>query len=173
VLTDEFVSLFLLEEDPKTYQEAMSSIDAIFWKEAIKSEIDSLESNKTWELTNLPKGCRPISNKLIFQKKFRMDSSIERYKAILIIRGFDQKKEIDFFGTYSLTTKIVMIITLVALAAILDLVVYQMDVKTAFFNGDLEEEIYMIQPERCDFPGQENKVCKLRKSLHGLKQAPK
>ena len=117
----------------------------------------------------MPKACRPISSKWIFKKKLRTNGSIERYKARLVIRGFDQKKEIDFFGTYSLTTKIVMIITLVALAAILDLVVYQMDVKTAFFNGDLEEEIYMIQPERCDFPGQENKVCKLRKSLYGRK----
>jgi len=62
-LTNEFMSLFLLKEDPKTYQEAMRSIDATFWKEAIKSEIDSLESNRTWELTDLPKECRPISSK--------------------------------------------------------------------------------------------------------------
>ena len=62
-LTDEFMSLFLFGEDPKTYQEAMRSIDATFWKEAIKSEIDSLELNKTWELTDLSKECRPISSK--------------------------------------------------------------------------------------------------------------
>ena len=85
-LTNEFMSLFLLEEDLKTYREAMRSIDASFWKEAIKSEIDSLESNKTWELTDLPKGCRPISSKWIFKKKLRMDSSIQRYKARLVIR---------------------------------------------------------------------------------------
>jgi len=88
-LIDEFMSLFLLEEDPKTYQEAMRSIDVTFWKEAIKSEIDSLESNKIWELTNLPKRCRLISCKWIFKKKLRMDGSIKRYKARLVIRGFD------------------------------------------------------------------------------------
>jgi len=111
-LTNEFMSLFLLEEDPKTYQEAMRSIDANFWKEAIKSEMDSLELNKTWELTNLPKGCRPISSKWIFKKKLRMDSFIERYKARLVISGFDQKKGIDFFYTYSPVIKIATIRTL-------------------------------------------------------------
>jgi len=171
-LTNEFVSLFLLEEDPKTYQEDMMSIDATFWKEVIKSEIDSLESNKTWELTDLPKGCRTISSKCIFKKKLRTDASIEIYKARLVIRGFNQKKGIDFFDTYSPVIEIVMIRTLVALASIHDLIVHQMDVKIAFLNGDLEEEIYMSQPEGCEVPGQENKVCKLRKSLCGLKQAP-
>jgi len=68
VITDEFVSNFLIEEDLKTYQEAVRSIDVIFWKEAIKSEIDSLKSNKIWELTDLPKGCRPITSKWIFKK---------------------------------------------------------------------------------------------------------
>jgi len=143
-LTDEFVSLFLLEEDPKTYQEAMKSIDATFWREAIKSEIDSLKSNKTSELTDLPEGCRPISSKCIFKKKLRTGDSIERYKARLVIRGFDQKKRIDFFDTYSPVTKIAVIRTLITLAAIHDLVVHQVDVKTAFLNGDLEEEIYML-----------------------------
>jgi len=70
-------------------------------------------------------------------------------------------------------TKIAAIRTLIALAAIFDLVVHQMDVKTVFLNGDLEKEIYMIQPEGCEVPGQKNKVCRLRKSLYGLKQAPK
>ena len=89
VITKEFVSNFLIEEDPKTYQEAIRCIDAIFWNEAIKSEIDSLESNKTWKLTYLPKGCRPISNKWIFKKKLKGDGLIDKYKARLVIRGFD------------------------------------------------------------------------------------
>ena len=172
-ITEELVSIFLIEEDPKIYQEAIRSIDAAFWREAIKSEIDSLESNKTWELTDLPKGCRPISSKWIFKKKLRSDGSIDKYKARLVIRGFDQRKGIDYFDTYSPVTKIATIRSLIALAAIFDLVVHQMDVKTAFLNGDLEEEIYMTQPEGCEVPGQEDKVCKLRKSLYGLKQAPK
>jgi len=173
VIIEEFVSNFLIEEDPKTYHEAIKSIDATFWKEAIKSEIDSLESNKTWELIDLPKGCRPIRSKWIFKKKLRADGTIDKYKARLVIRGFDQRKGIDYFDTYSPVTKIATIKALIAIAATYDLVVHQMDVKTAFLNGDLEEEIYMTQPEGCEVPGQENKVCRLRKSLYGLKQAPK
>jgi len=92
VITKEFVSNFLIEEDPKTYQEDVRSVDAIFWKEAFKSEIDSLESNKTWEFTYLPQGCKPISSKWIFKMKLMSDGSIDKYKARLIIRGFEQKK---------------------------------------------------------------------------------
>ncbi|OIT00787.1 hypothetical protein A4A49_60062, partial [Nicotiana attenuata] len=69
VLSDELVSIYLIEEDPKTYSEAMRSIDASFWKEAIKSELDSIVSNHTWDLSDLPKGCKPISSKWIFKKK--------------------------------------------------------------------------------------------------------
>jgi len=126
-------------------------------------KIDSLESNKIWELTYLPKGCRPISSKWIFKKKLRFDNSIDKYKAILVIRGFDQKKRIDYFDAYSPVTKIATIRALLALATIYDLVVYQMDVKIAFLNADLEEEIYMTQTECCEVLGQEKKVCRLKK----------
>ena len=172
-MTNEFMSLFLLEEDPKTYQEPMWSIDAIFWKEANESKIDSLKSDKTWELAGLHKGCRLINSKWILKKKLRTDNSIERYKVRLVVRGFNQKKGIDFFDTYSPVTKITTIRTLIALAAIHDLVVHQMDVKISFLNSDLEEEIYMSQPKGCEVSDQKNKVCKLRKPLYGLKQAPK
>jgi len=153
VITEELVSIFLVEEDPKTYQEAVRSIDATFWKEAIKSEIDSLESNKTWEFTYLPKGCKPISSKWIFKKKLKSDGSIDKYKARLVIRGFDQKKGIRGFDTCSPMTKIATIRTLIALATIFNLVVHQMDVKTAFLNGGLEQEIYTTQLEGCEVPG--------------------
>jgi len=168
-LTEELVFIFLIEEDPKTYQEVVRSINATFWKEAIKSEIESLQSNKTWELTDLPKHCRPISSKWIFKKKLRSDGTIDKYKARVVVRGFDQKEGIDYFDTYSPVTKISTIRTLIALATIFDLVVHQMDVKTAFLNGNIEEEIYMTQPEGCVVPGQESKVCRLRKFLYGLK----
>ena len=170
--SDELVSTFFIEEDPKTYEKAMRSIDVGFWKEAIKSELDSIVSNQTWELVELPKGCKPISSKWIFKKKLRHDGSIDKYKARLVIRGFNQKRGIDYFDTYSPMTKIATIRTLVALALIHSIVVHQMDVKTAFLNGDLEEEIYMSQPEGCVVLGQESKVCRLKKSLYALKQTP-
>jgi len=159
------VSIFLIKKDPKSYQEAIRSIDATFWREAIKNEINSLESNKTWELTDLPKGYRPISSKQIFKERLRSDGSIDKYKARLVIRGLNQKKRIDCFETHSPMTKIATIRSLIVLAAIFDLIVPQMAVKIGFLNGDLEEEIYMIQPEGCKGPGQENRVCRLRKSF--------
>ena len=117
-------------------------------------------SNQTWELTDLPKGCKPITSKWIFKRKIRPDGTIERFKARLVVRDFTQKKDFDYFDTYSPVTKISTIRTLVALAAIHNLIIHQMDVKTAFLNGELKEEIYMSQPEGFVVTGQENKVCK-------------
>jgi hypothetical protein len=91
----------------------------------------------------------------------------------LVAKGYRQKQNVDYFDTYSPVTRIASIKILFAIASIYKLVVHQMDVKTAFLNGDLEEEIYMEQPEGCVVPSQEHKVCKLVKSLYGLKQAPK
>ena len=85
----------------------------------------------------------------------------------------DNKEGLDYFDTYSPVTRITSIRLVLAIAAIRNLQVHQMDVKTAFLNGELEEEIYMEQPEGFVASGQENKVCKLVKSLYGLKQAPK
>ncbi|KAL0533870.1 hypothetical protein IC582_028141 [Cucumis melo] len=143
------------------------------WKEAIKSELDSLVMNHTWDLVDLPMGKKPIRCKWIFKRKTKPNGSIERYKARLVVVGYTQKQGIDYFDTYSLITKITTIRDLIVLAAIHSFLIHQMDVKTAFLNGDLEEEIYMTQPEGFQISGQENKVCKLRKSLHGLKQVPK
>ena len=91
LLSDELVSAFFIKEDPKTYEEAMRSIDVSFWKEAIKSELDSIVSNQTWELIELPKGYKSISSKWIFKKKLRPDGSIDKYKARLVIRGLTKK----------------------------------------------------------------------------------
>ena len=91
---------------------------------------------------------------------------------MLVAKGFQQRKDIDYFDTFAPMTRIASIRVLIALASIHNLVIHQMDVKTAFLNGDLEEEIYMDQPEGCVVPRKEKKVCKLVK-LYGLKQAPK
>ena len=96
------------------------------------------------------------------------DWSIDKYKARLVIKGYRQTEGPDYFDRYSPVTRINSIRMVLS-----NLEVHQMDVKTAFLNGDLDEEIYMEQPEGSPTPGQENKVCKLVKSLYGLKQAPK
>jgi len=137
------------------------------------TEIESIEKNNTWTLVDLPKGAKPIGCKWIFKKKYHPDGSIDKYKARLVAKGFTQKPNIDYFDTFAPVTRISSIRVLLALAATHKLVIHQMDVKIAFLNGDLEEEIYMTQPEGCVVPGQENKVYKLLKSLYGLKQAPK
>ena len=164
---------FMFEDDPKTFGEAMRSIDAPFWKEAINNEMNSLKENKTWFLTDLPPGCRSIGCKWIFRKKLRTDGSVDKFKARLVVIGCQQVEGVDFFDTYSPVSKITTIRVLIVVTCIFNLQIRQMDVKTAFLNGDLEEEIYMKQPEGFIKSGKENKVCKLVKSLYGLKQAPK
>ncbi|GJR12720.1 zinc finger, CCHC-type containing protein [Tanacetum coccineum] len=137
-------------------------------KEAIDDEIGSIMENNTWVLSDLPPGC-----KWIFKRKMKVDGTIDKFKARLVIQGFRQKEGIDYFDTYAPVARITTIRLLLALAAIHNLVIHQMDVKTAFLNGDLDEEVYMKQPEGFVMPGNEHKVCKLVKSLYGLKQAPK
>ena len=145
----------------------------MLWKEAIKTKFYSILKNQTWELVNLPSRAKPISYKWIFKRKDLPNGSIEKYKAKLVAKGFSQKQNIDYFDTFAPVTRISSIHILIALASTHRLFIHQMNVKTTFLNGDLEEEIYMLQHEGCITPGQENKVCKLRKSLYGLKQAPK
>jgi len=164
-LNETFISLHMLEDDPKTYDEAVSSLDASLWKDAIKSEIESIMSNHTWELVDMPKGNKAIGCKWIFKKKLKIDGSVERYNARLVVKGFTQKHGIYFFDTYSPVTKISTIRALFSLDSSYKLLVYQMDVKTVFLNGDLNEEIYMAKPLGRVDPRQENKVFKLRKSL--------
>ena len=122
---------------------------------------------------DLPPGSKPLGYKWIFKRKMKTDGTIDKYKARLVIKGYKQKEGLDYFDTYSPVTRITSIRMVLAIAALQNLEIHQMDVKTAFLNGDLDEEIYMEQPEGFVALGQEKKVCKLVKSLYGLKQAPK
>ncbi|GKB92887.1 retrovirus-related pol polyprotein from transposon TNT 1-94, partial [Tanacetum coccineum] len=168
----DFVS-FMVENEPTSYREAVTSSEGQQWREAIKSEIESILQNHTWELVDLPPGCKPLGYKWIFKKKMKADGTVDKYKARVVIQGFRQREGLDYFDTYSPVTRITSIRMIIAIAALRNLEIHQMDVKTAFLNGDLEEEIYMNQPEGFIAPGQEGKVCRLVKSLYGLKQAPK
>jgi hypothetical protein len=144
-----------------------------FWKEAIRSEIDSIMSNATWEVVERPYGCKPIGSKWVLKKKRRPDGTIQRYKARLVIEGYSQKEGEDFFDTYSPVSRLTKIRVLLSLTVSHGLLVHQMDVKTTFLNGELDEEIYMERPVGFVANDQEGMVCKLLKSLYGLKQAPK
>jgi hypothetical protein len=129
--------------------------------------------NETWGVVERPYGCKPIGSKWVFKKKLIPDGTIERYKARLVIKGYSQKEGEDFFDTYSPMARLTIIRVLLFLAASHGLIVHQMDVKTTFINGELDEEIYMEQPARFVANCQEGMVCKLLKSLYGLKQEPK
>nr|GEV20403.1 zinc finger, CCHC-type [Tanacetum cinerariifolium] len=147
-----------IEKDPRIYNEAMQSQDAAFWKETIDDEIRSIIENNTWVLFDLPPGCKPLGCKWIFKKKMKVDGTIDKFKARLVIQGFRKKEGIDYFDTYAPVARITTIRLLLALAVIHNLVIHQMDVKTTFLNGNLDEEVYMKQPEGFVMPGNEHKV---------------
>nr|GEW38983.1 hypothetical protein [Tanacetum cinerariifolium] len=139
-------------------------------KKAINDEIDSIMGNNTWLLTDLPPGCRPLGCKWIFKIKLKVDKTVEKFKERLVIQGFRQKLWIDYFDTYAQVVRISTIRLLIAMASIYSLIIHQMDVKTTFLNDELKEEAYMNQPQGFIMPDNKNKICKLIKSLYGLKQ---
>jgi hypothetical protein len=141
---DDYI-LYLVDDTPSTTEEAYSSPDADFWKEAIRSKMDSIMSNGTWEVVERPYGFKSIGSKWVFQKKLRPDGTIERYKERLVIKGYSQKEGDDFFDTYSPVARLTIIRVLLSLAVAHGLLVHQMDVKKAFLNGELDEKVYMEQ----------------------------
>jgi hypothetical protein len=153
---DDFI-VYLVNGTPTTIAEAFASQDADDWKEAVHNEMDSILSNGTWEITGRPYGCKPVDCKWVFKKKLKPDGTIEKYRARLMAKGYTQKQE-DFFDTYSPVARITTIRVLLSLAASYGLLVHQMDVKTTFLNGELDEEIYMEQPDGFVVKGQESKV---------------
>ncbi|KAL0290196.1 UNVERIFIED_CONTAM: Retrovirus-related Pol polyprotein from transposon TNT 1-94 [Sesamum calycinum] len=133
-----------IEDDPVTFKDAMASLEAKQWKEAVKSEMDSIVSNGTWVLVDLPPGCTTIGCKWIFKKKLKPDGSIDKFKARLVAKGFKQKEGIDYFDTYSPVARLTTIRVLIALASVYNLSIHQMDVKTAFLYGELERKYTWI-----------------------------
>jgi len=138
----------------------------------MKEEMDSLEKNKTWELVKLPKDRKTVGCKWVFKLKKGVDGKVERYKARLVAKGYSQMEGIDYHEIFSPVVKLVSIRVVLALVALLDLELEQLDVKTTFLHGDLDEEIYMEQPEGFVQHQKGRLVCKLKKSLYGLKQSP-
>ena len=139
------------------------------WFGAMDEEMDSFEENHTFELVELRKGKKALLNKWVYRIKHEDDNLPPRHKARLVVKGYSQKKGIDYDEIFSPVVKMSSIRVVLGLAASLDLEVEQMDVKTAFLHGNLEEEIYMEQPEGYVKKGKENLVCRLKKSLYGLK----
>lgn len=155
---------------PDSIEEMKLRDDWPHWRKAVEEELKSLTDNKTWELVDLPDGRRPVDCKWVFKLKLNPDSSIQKYKARLVAKGFTQRYGYDFTETYAPVVRMSTVRMMLALANQENLLVHQMDVKTAFLNGTLAEEIYMRQPRGFE---EGNRVCKLNKSIYGLKQASK
>ena len=155
--------------EPECYAEAMEDEHKKECVNAMQDEMKSLHENHTFELVKLPKGKSALKNKWVYRVKQELHTTQPRYKARLVVKGFSQKKGIDFDEIFSPVVKMSSIRVVLGLAASLDLEIEQMDVKTAFLHGDLDKEIYMEQPEGFKVKGKEDYVCKLRKSLYGLK----
>ena len=159
------------DKEPKSVNEALTSPAKDHWRNAMEEEMESMRINEVWDLVDLPKGRRPVGNKWVLKVKRNADGSIERYKARLVAKGYTQLQGIDYEETFSPVAKFTSIRLIRAIFANLDLELHQMDVKTAFLNGELDEEIYMEQPVGFVLDGQEDKVCRLLKSVYGLKQS--
>ena len=154
--------------EPSSYKEAVTDP---LWQHAMSEELEALQKTHTWDLVPLPEGKRAIGSRWVYKIKTKSDGSVERYKARLVAKGFTQEYGLDFEETFAPVAKMTTIRTLIAVAAVRKWNISQMDVKNAFLNGDLNEEVYMAPP-----PGVLHKtgeVCKLRKALYGLKQAPR
>ena len=137
----------------------------------MKIEIESMYSNQVWLLVDPPDGTKSIGCKWVYKRKRGVDGKVETFKARLVAKDYTQKEGFDYEETFLPMTMIKSIKILLSIAAHIDYKIWQMDVKTAFLNGSFEETIYMVQPEGFVAKGQEKKVCKLQKSIYGLKQA--
>ncbi|KAH9651797.1 Integrase catalytic domain-containing protein [Citrus sinensis] len=174
-VTEIKVAYCLLIEDgePSTFHEALNSSDVALWITAMQEAIEALHKNKTWELVPVPRGRKAIGNKWVYKIKRDGNEQVERYRARLVVKGYAQKEGIDFNEIFSPVVRLTTVRVVLAMCATFDLHLEQLDVKTAFLHGELEEEIYMLQPEGFAEKEKENLVCRLNKSLYGLKQAPR
>jgi hypothetical protein len=154
--------------EPRTYQEAIDSPDSDKWRDAMADELNSLESHGTWEIVDRPQGRRVISSKWVYRVKYDADGNVSRHKARLVARGFTQVHGVDYTDTFAPVTRLETLRLLFAMAVEKDWEVRQIDVKTAYLYGDLDEEVYMEPPEGTDLGG---KVYRLLKAIYGLKQA--
>ncbi|GJX15239.1 retrotransposon protein, putative, ty1-copia subclass [Tanacetum coccineum] len=157
--------------EPTSYKAAMLDPESDKWIDAMNAEMQSMIDNMVWVLVDLPPNCKTVGSKWLFKIKTDMDGNVHTYKARLVAKGYTQLYGVDYEETFSPVADIRAIRILISIAAFYDYEIWQMDVKTAFLNGHLDEDIYMVQPEGFVDPKHPRKVCKLQRSIYGLKQA--
>ena len=161
---------FLADIEPLSFEEASKDEK---WIQAMNKEIRSIQKNDTRNLVALPSDHQPIGVKWVYKIKKNAKGEIERYKARLVAKGYKQRQGIDYEEVFAPVARIKTIRLLISLAAQNHWQIHQLDIKSAFLNGYLEEEVYIEQPKGYVTQGQEDKVLKLNKALYGLKQAPR
>jgi hypothetical protein len=158
------------ESEPSTFEEATSRQ---VWRDAMMEEYNSIMKNDVWEVVPRPEGKSVVTSKWLYKLKHAADGSIEKYKARFVARGFSQVEGVDYDETFALVARYTSIRAVISIAAEMGWKIHQMDVKTAFLNGLIEEEVYIEQPLGFEVHGRESHVCRLKKALYGLKQAPR
>ncbi|KAK9074991.1 hypothetical protein SSX86_003310 [Deinandra increscens subsp. villosa] len=162
--------LLLIGEEPLSYRDAATDRD---WVKAMRVELDAIEKNKTWSLTPLPNNQKAIGLKWVFKLKKDANGKVIRHKARLVAKGYVQLKGVDFDDAFAPVARMETVRVILAMAATNGWLVHHLDVKSAFLNGELQEEVYVCQPDGFEVKGKENHVYKLHKALYGLKQAPR
>nr|AAP52343.2 retrotransposon protein, putative, Ty1-copia subclass [Oryza sativa Japonica Group] len=158
-------------DEPTTYEEAMVGPGSEKWLGAMKSKIESMHVNQVWNLVDPLDSVKAIECKWVFKKKTDVDGNVHIYKARLVAKGFRQIQGVNYDETFSPVAMLKSIRIVLAIAAYFDYEIWQMDVKTAFLSGNLDEDVYMTQPKGFVDPQSAKKICKLQKSIYGLKQA--
>ncbi|GKD67970.1 retrotransposon protein, putative, ty1-copia subclass, partial [Tanacetum coccineum] len=151
--------------EPTSHKAVILDSESNKWIDAMNAEIQSMIDNMVWVLIDLPPGCKTVGSKCIFKKKTDMDGIVHTYKASLVAKGYTQLYEVDYEETFSPVADIRAIRIFICITAYYDYEIWQMDVKTAFLNGYLDEDIYMVQPEVFVDPNHPRKVCKLQDPL--------
>ena len=162
--------LLMINEEPWDWNEAKNER---VWRDACEDEVASIKKNKTWTLVDLLSGYKAIGLKWVFKLKRNADGSVNKHKARLVAKGYVQREGIDFEEVFAPVARLETVRAIIALAASNSWEIHHLDVKTAFLHGELEEEVFVAQPEGFKIKGKEEKVYKLHKALYGLKQAPR
>jgi hypothetical protein len=158
----------VIDSEPSTFDEAVKHK---VWKDAMIEEYESILKNDVWEVVPRPQGKSVVTSKWIYKIKHAADGNVEKFKARFVARGFSQKEGIDYDEIFAPVARYTSIRVIISLASVFYWKLHQMDVKTAFLNGEVEQEVYIEQHEGFVIHGKESHVCKLKKALYGLKQA--
>ena len=158
------------ESDPTHFDAA---VQIAKWRKAMDEEMEAINKNGTWELMELPDGAKKVGVKWIYKTKFKENGEVDKYKARLVVKGYAQEYGVGYTEVFALVARMETIRLVVALAAQKGWPIYQLDVKSAFLHGELDETVYVDQPCGYVQKGDEHEVYKLKKALYGLKQAPR